>query len=196
MHRRQLLQLLARYRTPYIEEAGMVARARRFVAQHPDCFNRELMHGHVSGSAWVINPARDRVLLLHHRKLERWLQPGGHADGEADIHRVVMQETAEESGVDIAHIRLLDEAIFDVDVHVVHESEHDPRHTHFDIRLLLEIDDRLPLPGNDESHQVAWVPLHQVSRFNNALSLHRMVDKTRRLLRSGTCLPCISRDHS
>ena len=160
----------------------MVTRTRRFVQQQPNCFERTLVKpGHVTGSAWVINPRRTHVLLLHHRKLDRWLQPGGHADGDADIIQVVLKETAEESGVDVTQIKLLNEAIFDVDIHTVYATVHDPRHDHFDIRFLLEIDDRLPLPGNDESHQIAWIPIEQVSRFNNARSLYRMVQKTRRL---------------
>lgn len=159
----------------------MVERSRQFVMQHENCFDRSLAPGHVTGSAWVVNPDRTHVLMLHHRKLNLWLQPGGHADGDADITRVVLKETSEETGVDLAHIRLISENIFDVDVHTVHASKHDPRHEHFDIRFLVEIDDQIPLPGNDESHQIGWIPLEQVPRFNNARSIYRMIQKTRRL---------------
>lgn len=161
----------------------MVARTHRFVKQHPNCFDRALLVGHVTGSSWVVNPARTHVLMLLHRKLNRWLQLGGHADGDTDIVQVALKETAEESGVDINALTLVSHGIFDVDVHVVHASQHDPRHEHFDIRFLLELDDSIPLPGNDESHQIGWVPLEQISRFNNARSLYRMVQKTRHLRR-------------
>ncbi len=181
MHRKQLLDLLGYYKTPHMEEAAMVERTRRFIEQHENCFDRRLMPGHVSGSAWVVNPRRDHVLMLHHRKLDCWLQPGGHADGDPDMLRVVLTETSEETGVDISQIKLVSEAIFDVDVHTVYESEHDPRHEHFDVRFLVEIDDQLPLPGNVESHEVGWVPLDLLPRFNNALSFCRMVRKTRKL---------------
>ena len=181
MHRQQLLQLLSYYKTPYMEEAAMVERTRRYVGQHTNCFERTLLSGHVTGSAWVVSPQRTHVLMMHHRKLDLWLQPGGHADGDADILRVVLKETAEESGVDLNNVKLVSEAIFDVDIHTVHASEHDPRHEHFDIRFLVEIDDQLPLPGNDESHQIGWIPLGQVARFNNARSIYRMVQKTRQL---------------
>ena len=181
MHRDRLIELLKYYRTPFMEEAAMVTRTLRFISQHPNCFDRHQTDGHVTGSSWVVNPTRTHALMLHHRKLDLWLQPGGHADGDPDIHYVVMKETSEETGVDMANIRLLSEAIFDVDVHTVHASEHDPRHEHFDIRFLLEIDDSLPLPGNDESHQIIWVPISQIARFNNALSLYRMVRKTEHL---------------
>jgi len=184
MHRQELLSLLNNYQTAYIEEAGMATKTRLFVMQHENCFDRQLSVGHVSGSAWVVNPARTHVLLLHHRKLNLWLQPGGHADGDPDILRVILNEASEETGISLEHIHLLHQNIFDIDVHIVHESIHDTRHTHYDIRFLVEIDDRLPIPGNQESHQIAWVPLNLVPRFNNALSFHRLARKTMQLLKS------------
>ena len=89
MHREELLRLLDDHRPASVAEAGNVAHARRFVEHHEDCFHRELLHGHVTGSAWVVNPARDKVLLMHHRKHNEWFQPGGHADGDNDILRAV-----------------------------------------------------------------------------------------------------------
>src|SRR3569623_2809312 len=67
----------------------------------------------------------------------------------------------------------------DIDVHSVPATPTEPRHEHYDIRFLVELDDRLHLPGNDESHEVAWVPLHQVMRLNNMRSMNRMVQKSR-----------------
>jgi 8-oxo-dGTP pyrophosphatase MutT (NUDIX family) len=181
MHRSELLQLLAAHQTRFMEESAYIARARAFVEQHEDCFYRELWPAHVTGSAWVVNPARDRVLLLHHRKHDQWFQPGGHADGDADILRVALRETSEETGLEPAHIRLVDKAVFDLDIHTIAASERGPRHEHIDIRFLVEMDDDVEIPGNDESHQVLWVALHEVARFNNNRSTHRMVEKTRRL---------------
>jgi 8-oxo-dGTP pyrophosphatase MutT (NUDIX family) len=181
MHRLELLRLLANHRTPFMEEAGYVARATAHVAAHEDCFHRDLWAGHVTGSAWVVSPDRRKALLLHHVKLDQWFQPGGHADGEADILQVALKETSEETGLDPSHIRLVDERVFDVDIHTIPASIHGPRHQHFDIRFLVEMDDDLVIPGNDESHQVLWVPLNQVSRFNNNRSTYRMVEKTRRM---------------
>ena len=181
MHREDLLRLLDDHHPASVAEAGNVARARRFVEHHADCFRRELLHGHVTGSAWVVNPARDKVLLMHHRKHNEWFQPGGHADGDNDILRVALRETHEETGIGAEDIKLVDGTIFDVDIHTVPPMGTEPRHTHYDIRFLVEIDDRLPVPGNDESHEVLWVPVYAASRFNNNLSTYRMVDKTRRL---------------
>ncbi len=181
MHRQELLSLLSRHQTRFMEEAAYIERARAFVEAHEDCFHCDLWPGHVTGSAWVVSPDRSRVLLLHHRKHEQWFQPGGHADGDADILRVALRETSEETGLDPSHIRLVSEAVFDVDVHSVPASERGPRHDHYDIRFLVEMDDDLEIPGNVESHEVIWVPLHEVARYNRNRSTYRMVDKTRRL---------------
>jgi 8-oxo-dGTP pyrophosphatase MutT (NUDIX family) len=179
MHRRELLSLLDRHQTRFMDEAVYMDRTRAFVLAHEDCFHCDLWPGHVTGSAWVVTPDRSRVLLLHHRKHDQWFQPGGHADGDADILRVALRETSEETGLDASHIRLVSGEIFDLDVHTIPESPRGPLHEHFDIRFLVEMDDDLEIPGNDESHDILWVPLSEVSRFNNNRSTRRMVEKTR-----------------
>jgi 8-oxo-dGTP pyrophosphatase MutT (NUDIX family) len=183
MHRQEILSLLAKHRTRFMEEAAYVNRARAFIEANPDCFKRELWPAHVTGSTWVINPDRSQILMLHHRKHDQWFQPGGHADGETDILGVALRETAEETGVDAEHIHLVDHDIFDVDIHTIPPTDYGAEHEHIDIRFLVEIDDQLALPGNDESHEVRWVTLHEVSRFNNNRSTFRMVEKTRQLQR-------------
>jgi 8-oxo-dGTP pyrophosphatase MutT (NUDIX family) len=181
MHRQELLRLLNRHVTRFMDEAAFVARARAFVAVHTDVFDREHLPAHVTGSAWVVSPDFSQALIMHHVKQDQWFQPGGHADGDADILRVALRETAEETGIDPEHVRLLTGDVFDVDIHVIPASEHGPWHEHIDIRFLVQIDNRLPVPGNDESHQVLWVDLREVSAYNNNRSTWRMVEKTRRL---------------
>ncbi|MQX37363.1 NUDIX hydrolase [Roseospira navarrensis] len=179
-----LLDLLDAHRSRFPEEAAMTTRARRFVAEIPDCFDRAPLRAHLSGSAWVLNPARDHVLLVLHRKLDLWLQPGGHADGDPDLLRVALRETWEEAGMPEDSVRPLSHAIFDVDVHAIPDTPAEPHHDHYDIRFLLEMDDRMTPPGNpDEAHAVAWVPLRAVRRFNTMRSVHRMLRKTDALRR-------------
>ena len=172
MHRRQILELLENYQTRFMEEAAYVSKAINFIRANPDSFERELAT-HVTGSAWVINQTGDQVLMMHHKKLEQWFQPGGHADGDADILRVAIRETLEETGLPEDKLHLVSEQIFDVDIHSVDATEKAQSHEHIDVRFLIQVDDRHPVPGNDESHDVA--------RFNNNLSTYRMVEKTRRL---------------
>ena len=84
MHRRTLKALLAAYRGRWPLETATVARFDAFVDSHPDCFHRSCRVGHITGSAWLVDRSGDRVLLAHHAKLGRWLQPGGHSDGDPD----------------------------------------------------------------------------------------------------------------
>lgn len=181
MHRQDLIQYLREHRTAFMDEAAYVRRALEYIENNPDCFERA--HGpiHVTGSAWVVNPTRDQVLLVHHGKLHEWYQPGGHADGDPDVLRVAMRETQEESGVDESHIHLLSPVVFDVDMHVIAADAEVPMHGHIDIRFLLEIDEVHDVPGSHESHEVKWVALQRVSAYNNNRSTYRMVEKTRRL---------------
>lgn len=181
MHRQELLSLLENYQTSFMEEAGFRRKSIDYVKQHENCFFRELWPAHVTGSSWVVNPSRTHVLMLHHKKHDQWFQPGGHADGQADIIGVAVRETSEETGLDSASINLISNEIFDLDIHDIPAMGKDPSHQHIDIRFLVEIDDRLQVPGNSESHQVLWVPLYQVSRYNNNRSTYRMLEKTRRM---------------
>ena len=114
MHRRRLKALLNAYRRRWPQEAATVALFDAFVDSHPDCFHRSCRVGHITGSAWLVDMAGDRVLLAHHAKLGRWLQPGGHSDGDPDTLTVALREAREESGLDV---RALEDAVFDIDVH-------------------------------------------------------------------------------
>jgi 8-oxo-dGTP pyrophosphatase MutT (NUDIX family) len=186
MHRQELLGLLKRHETRFLDEAGFISRAVGFVEAHTDCFHRHLWPAHVTGSAWVVSPDRRHVLMMHHRKHDQWFQPGGHADGDADILRVALRETVEETGMESGQVRLLSSDIFDVDIHTIPAIGDEPQHEHIDIRFLVEIDDGLEVPGNDESHDVIWVDLFNVSHYNSNRSTYRMLEKTRRMRNSFT----------
>ncbi len=178
MHRAELLNLLTSHHSRFMDEVAYVRRAIDFIHAHEKIFDRETPI-HVTGSAWVVSPDREQVLLLHHRKLNRWFQPGGHADGDNDILRVALRECAEETGLEPGQIRLIETSIFDVDIHRTPAMGAIPLHEHIDIRFIVEIDDRLNIPGNDESLDIAWFSLHDVMHYNNFRSTYRMLEKTR-----------------
>src|ERR1019366_3306840 len=115
--RTPLLDKLRAYRPSDAHEARMAEQLRLFVEAHADCFERSLAIGHVTGSAWIVDRDRTHTLLTHHRKLDKWLQLGGHADGDLDILRVALREAREESGLEA--IRPVSEEIFDVDIHTI-----------------------------------------------------------------------------
>lgn len=178
MKRYSLLTLLRQY-TPFDpEEQTMWQDTLRFVEENPDCFERWLSIGHVTGSAWIINETQTSVLLMHHRKLDKWFQPGGHADGDSDILRVALKEAQEETGLETVHC--LSQSIFDVDVHLIPANAKEAAHFHYDIRFLFQADSQQPLRINSESKELVWVPLSDVERYNNSNSLMRMVRKMAR----------------
>ena len=164
----------------YRENADDEARRRilSFVLANEECFERSLLVGHVTGSAWIVDPSRSRCLLTHHRKLERWLQLGGHADGQTDVLEVALREAREESG--LRSLRSLSTSIFDCDVHPIPARGAEPEHFHYDVRFLFEADAGEPLVVSEESKELAWVPLDEVARFAGEDSVLRMVGKTPR----------------
>ncbi|HAB68766.1 MAG TPA: nucleoside triphosphate hydrolase [Gammaproteobacteria bacterium] len=181
MDRQQLLRQLTAHRPIDNHEAGFLKRTQQFVASTPHCFERSYLNGHVTGSAWIVSPDRTHAILLHHQKLDRWFQPGGHADGEPDILKVAMTEAQEETGLSANQLTIISHRIFDIDVHRIPARPGEPTHDHFDIRFLFEASPDIPLPGNHESHAVRWFPLDEVQVMNHTASCHRMVIKTRQL---------------
>ena len=173
MHRGGLKARLAAYRARWPVESETVARFEAFVDSHPDCFHRSCQVGHVTGSAWIVDRTGERVLLTHHRKLGRWLQPGGHSDGETDTLAVALREAEEESGLEV---RALDAAIFDLDVHPIPALPGEPAHHHFDVRFLVRAEhDRFRISA--ESHALEWVPAEGLGALTNEESVLRMARK-------------------
>jgi len=148
-----------------------------FAAAHADCLLRSCVPGHFTGSAWVLDAGRRRTLLTHHRKLDKWLQLGGHADGDADLAAVALREAQEESG--LAGVKLVTPEIFDIDRHLIPARKDEPAHWHYDVRFVLEADPAEPLVVTSESKDLAWVELTAVERLNPEESMLRMVRRTR-----------------
>lgn len=154
----------------------MTAETIRFVAAQADCLLRSCAPGHLTGSAWIVSPDRRRTLLTHHRKLDKWLQLGGHADGDGDLRAVAQREAEEESG--LAGVVPVGGEIFDVDRHWIPPRKDEAGHYHFDLRFRFEADPAAPLVVSSESKDLAWVELAQVTALNPEESMARMVRKT------------------
>lgn len=176
MHRQSLLALLTDYQARHPAEAGLVERFRAFVTTHERCFERDLWAGHVTGSAWLVNAAADAVLLTHHRKLGRWLQLGGHSDGNPDALAVARSEAEEESGL---AVRVLDGRAFDLDIHEIPARKNDPVHFHFDVRFVLQVAGGEAFRVSPESLDLAWVPIDRLAEYTDEMSMLRMAEKWR-----------------
>jgi 8-oxo-dGTP pyrophosphatase MutT (NUDIX family) len=171
-----LLSRLRAYAPADEREAAMRARMLAFVEAHPDALERSQSLGHVTASAWVLDRAHAFVLLTHHRKLGKWLQLGGHLEGDRDVSAAALREAREESG--LRSLRFLREGIFDLDVHVIPARPGEAAHEHFDVRFVLEADEREPLAVSDESHALAWVALRDVAGLGADESVLRLVRKS------------------
>ncbi|MEX2309462.1 MAG: NUDIX hydrolase [Pirellulales bacterium] len=190
MHRRPLLDMLARYRQVFPGESPVVDRICALVESHADCFERTCRPGHITAAAWILSPDRRRHLLTHHRKLDRWLQLGGHADGHWCVEEVALREAREESGLDEFEILPIDGAIIplDVDVHQIparfdaHGLLVEDAHEHHDVRFLLIAHSGQPPLASDESHDVAWFTPDEVLERTNEESILRMLRKTLELI--------------
>jgi 8-oxo-dGTP pyrophosphatase MutT (NUDIX family) len=158
-------------------ERSMRDRLAAFLETHGlTAFERTLEPGHVTASAWIVDPERTHAVLLHHRKLDRWLQLGGHVDGDSDVRRSALREAREESG--LRTLRMISDDIYDIDVHRIPARANEPEHDHFDLRFALEADPREPLRGNEESHAIRWIALHDLEGYTIDDSVRRLAAKT------------------
>ncbi len=190
MHRRPLLDMLARYRAVFPAEGEMIDRISALVESCSECFHRTCRPGHITGAAWIISADHRRCLLTHHRKLDRWLQLGGHADGQWHVEDVALREAREESGLVGFDFVPIDGMLIplDVDVHDI-PARYDSAgrliedaHQHHDLRFLLIAHPDQPLRCSDESHEVAWFTPDEVARLTDEDSVLRMLYKALELV--------------
>lgn len=174
--KRALTDLLRSYRSETPSDAETALKILSFLENYADPFSRKNFAGHITASAWVVDETGKQALLTNHRKLGRWLQLGGHADGDPDVHGVALREAREESG--LSCITAIDEEIFDLDVHRIPAGNHEPAHIHYDIRFLFRADGSQPITASaDESHEVRWVCLAEIGALAVDESVLRMARK-------------------
>jgi 8-oxo-dGTP pyrophosphatase MutT (NUDIX family) len=160
-------------------EERMRERMLAFVEAQPDAFERSCLIGHITASAWIVDRNRNRALLTHHRKLGKWLQLGGHTDGDADVRAAALREAREESG--LASLRFVSPSIYDLDIHRIPARGEEPEHEHFDVRFALEADASEPFVVSAESHDLAWIALDELAGYGADESVLRLARKTCRL---------------
>jgi 8-oxo-dGTP pyrophosphatase MutT (NUDIX family) len=182
-----LAERLARHRPRDAREAADLARILAFVRRHPDPFDRRIAEGHLTGSALVLSVSGDRVLLLHHRKLGRWLQPGGHADpGERTGEVVALREAREETGLAGLALHPTAPRPLDVDVHDIPARPGEPAHQHLDLRYLVIAPDGQALrPAAGEARALRWFGWDELGALDLDAGLRRALATARALVTVG-----------
>lgn len=149
-------------------------RVLRFIAAHPkDAHLRSCIPGHLTASALVVEQEDGRVLLTHHRKLGRWLQLGGHCDGDANLPGVALREASEESGLE--GLAVIPELV-DVDIHTIPARPGEPAHLHYDSRFLVIASHAASPKCNHESNALRWLRPEAVRQLVDDASVLRLVD--------------------
>lgn len=178
--RQQLKEELISFKSEFKEESGFRDRMIELLS-FTNCFERSLLHAHFTASAWVVDTNFKSALLIHHAKLNRWLQLGGHADGIEDLRVVAHKELEEESG--LSNTRFYTDEIFDIDIHTIPERKGIPEHDHYDVRFLFvgDLDEEIQI--NHESIDVAWKAFDDIPALCNGNdSILRMIKKTETIM--------------
>ena len=170
------------------ERIALAAALQRFAREHPhdvspfidwlrepQAFLRSCLAGHFTGSAWLVSRDGQRALLMHHRKLDRWLQPGGHADGDVDLAGVALREAKEESGLlDL----VVEPDIFDIDRHRIPARGAEPEHWHYDVRYVVRAGGSEVFVGNAEALALAWRDIAELAAdASTEVSVRRMAQR-------------------
>lgn len=173
MHRSKLKDLLKHYKPSNAQEQADKKQIDTFVEENEACFDRALEKGHITASAWLINHDNTKALLTHHKKLNKWIQLGGHCDDSFDPLETALKEAQEESG--IALIQPVMTNIFDLAVFYLQEKGN--MLYHYDIRFLLQAVEDVPFIVSHESHDLKWISKDIAHLPNPDEALLRMFTK-------------------
>lgn len=169
-----LADQLSDYRQRWPEESDVVEDFLALLADPQNPFERQRLQGHFTGGVWLVSADGQRLLMTHHRKLGRWLQLGGHADGDTDMARVALKEAEEESGLSGLHVE--DAAIFDLDRHWIPERKDVPGHWHYDVRYVVHAHGGEDFVVSEESLDLGWREIAPMAQESDE-SLARMARK-------------------
>ena len=172
----QALSQLLNHSPSDVGEQQAQQRIVEFVRANPAYWSRATLAGHLTGSAWITDVRHERAVLLHHKKLAKWLQPGGHIDADdADLAQASLREAREETG--LVNLILAQPGIFDLDVHRIPARANEPGHWHLDVRFwFISADENLVL--SHESNALRWLSRADIMQLTEEESVLRMVRKS------------------
>ncbi len=146
-------------------------RILAYMDEHPDALVRSCLQGHLTASGLILDTGAERALLTHHKKLDRWLQLGGHVDGSGDLSGSALREGVEESGIPDLTV---DAQPVDLDIHTIPPRGDEPQHLHLDVRFLLHAPAGCKEIVSDESHDLAWVAPSELADYATDDSVVRL----------------------
>lgn len=166
-------RILKSYQPADAEQAATRDRILSFIETFPDdAHRRSRLEGHLTASSLVVDAEMHRVLLLHHRKLGRWLQLGGHCDGDANLVSAAWREAVEESGIPDLEIV---PTVIDVDIHEIPARPGEPAHLHLDTRFLIIAPPGAEPVANHESNALAWMTPDDIAALQVDDSVQRLI---------------------
>lgn len=172
------------------EQRSQLENFLDFASRYENIFDRNLSVGHITASGFVVSEDFSHLLMTYHRKLDKWLQLGGHCDNDPDVFSVAIKECQEESGLQNflsypfkKYFSLPTEQplIFDLDRHMIPKYKNVESHYHYDVRYLLTADHKQKLTISHESKDLQWIPIDEVLKYNLELSIERPLRKIKYL---------------
>ncbi len=179
MKKADVITLLDAYRCTDDKERDDADQMKEFVKSHEDFYQRANKVGHLTASAWVIDTMLEKTLLTHHKKLDKWLQIGGHIEErDRSLLDAARREVVEESG--IYNVEAFFDDIFDVDIHLIPEYKGTPEHYHYDVRFIFVANTK-EFKVSSESFALEWFYFDKAKEVVDDMSLLRMIEKTEQL---------------
>jgi 8-oxo-dGTP pyrophosphatase MutT (NUDIX family) len=170
-----LALLFQQYLGIYPEEVVTIDRCQKLFWTESQSLLRTCLPGHFTASSWIYSPTGREVLLMYHPKIGRFIQPGGHADGEDNLQQVAQREVLEETGVNVHYHS---DYPLDISIHFISATVTEPSHYHYDIRYLCSTLERPKTLCSPEGHELAWVAVNQIARGDYGHDLVRLHQKT------------------
>lgn len=175
----KILEELKKYEAQNKSEKKSKKKIISFILNNQENTGRENKEGHLTASAWIVNNERNKVLLHKHLAINKWIQLGGHVEEAETIKEAALREASEESGLN--SLSLLNENVFDIDHHLIPAHKNQAEHIHYDIRYLLEAEDKEELEKSSESKNLKWLELSEIEEYVSEESVLRMLRKTKEL---------------
>lgn len=162
---------------------------REFISSTISFWQRQNVSGHVTVSTWVVAPDFQHILLVHHKKLDKWLQIGGHIEPcDNDIVSAAKRELYEEAGIE--NFCMFSNGIYDVDAHLIPGNHEEKAHCHYDIRLAAMVSLEEKLSINNEIKEIKWLSINSIDEFCVNKSMIRMAQKMPLLKKEFTHSSC------